>query len=418
MVFTDARLSTENELNYLSEHEILRLKDFSKTFQSLVDKDIPYKKSIATIYSYLEFMDGIFKRLCPTLPNSVAKLLTEDKFLNLTSEENLILFFSFKPLEIDFFVKTRPAPLYVIGLLDYPSFRNANQAKVKVDGYYTEIGGFTHHDAEHARASWKLDSNLLSNQDPKRLVKEWQFVRNLLENKINQIKKSDPDLARAATILLFEILHERGIQFDLGILKSHLNLPLFSKTTKDKWLGLFWDPLPGKFELYDVFDRAEVWLDEQISELLIQQNKNHFTTGNFSISTIEKISMKAGFVQKVDILENDVRVWLKDDTESPKNNYSITSLYNIKTFGLVEIDRNKEDFVPLLGKSRFLETKFNQLLKLWKNNQKLSYKVIETRNTISDKCIEINENNEAVFEKDNQIYKLKLDSILIQNLKI
>lgn len=66
-----------------------------------------------------------------------------------------------------------------------------------------------------------------------------------------------------------------------------------------------------------------------------------------------------------------MRVWLKDNT----GNYSTTSLYNIKTFGLVEIDRNEEDFIPLLGKSHFLETKFNQLLKLWKKNQRLSIRL-------------------------------------------
>lgn len=414
----DERLSLKSELKYLDDAEIAQLKYFSLTFQSIIDSKIPYKHSTIVIFSYLEFMDGIFKRLCPSLPNSIAKLLTEENFSNLTDEQNLILFFSFQPLDIDFFVKTRPTPLYIIGLVDYPKFENANQAKIKVDGYYTEIGGFSHHDAEHARADWKLDSNLLMSPNPEETVKEWQHVRDLITGRINHLAMKDPDLARAATILLFEILHERGLQFDLGILKSYLNLPLFSKTTKDKWLSLFWDPLPGKYELYDLFDNAEIWLNEQISDLLIQQNIENLVNGHSLISTIEKIYMKDGFVQRVEILKkDDVKVWLSENLDfSPKDNQVLTSLYNIKTFGLVEVDPLEEGFVPLSGKSHFLQTKFNQLLKLWKIKRKLSYKVIEQKNLILDKFIKFDENSKlAFFRNGDEIYSLKLNSIIVSN---
>ena len=414
----DERLSLKSELKYLDDAEIAHLRYFSVAFQSIIDNEIPYKHSATVIFSYLEFMDGIFKRLCPSLPNSIAKLLTEEKFSNLTDEQDLILFFSFQPLDIDFFVKTRPTPLYIIGLVDYPKFENANQAKIKVDGYHTEIGGFAHHDAEHARADWKLDSNLLMYRNPEEMVKEWQHVRDLIEGRINHLAMNDPDLARAATILLFEILHERGLQFDLSILKSYLNLPLFSKTTKDKWLSLFWDPLPGKYELYDLFDNAEVWLNEQVSDLLIQQNIENLVNGHSLISTIEKISMKDGFVQRVEIpKEDDVKVWLSKTLDfSPQDNQVLTSLYNIKTFGLVEVDPMEEGFVPLSGKSHFLQTKFNQLLKLWKSKRKLSYKVIEQKNLILDKFIKFDENSKmAFFKNGDEIYSLKLDSIIVSN---
>jgi diketogulonate reductase-like aldo/keto reductase len=412
----DKRLSSKSELKYLNDMEINILKCFSTDFNYIIDNDIPYKNSVETIFLYLDFMDGIFKRLYPSLPNSIAKLLTEEKFLNLTSQKDVILFFSFRPVDIDFFVRTRPTPIYIIGLIDYPSFENPDQAKIKVDGYFTEIGGFAHHDAEHARADWKLDSNLLKHRNPEALVQEWQHNRDLIQEKINQLKVNDPDLARAAMILLFEILHERGLQYDLSILKSYLNLPLFSKTTKDKWLSLFWDPLPGKYELYDIFDKAENWLDHQVSELLIQQNKENLAKSHSLISTIEKITMNDGFVQRVEILEeDDVRVWLNESLECFQEN-QVTSLYNIKTFGLVEVDPLEEDFVPLPGKSHFLQTKFNQLLKLWKNRRKLSYKVVEPSCFILDKLIKIDENSqEAFFEKGDEIYRLKLDSILISD---
>lgn len=44
---------------------------------------------------------------------------------------------------------------------------------------------------------------------------------------------------------------------------------------------------------------------------------------------------------------------------------------------------------------------------------KIIYKVIEPKNLILDRCIEISKDNEAIFERGDQIYKLKLDSILI-----
>lgn len=420
------RLSNHNELQSLTNEEINCLEKYSDQFQLIINDHIPYDKTIVTIFSYLEFMDDVFKRLCPTLPNSLAKMNTERFFSNLSSQKNLFLLFSFRPSDITFFIKSRPAPIYIIGLMDYPSFEKACEAKVKTDGLMIEIGGFSHHDAEHTRGLWKTDSDLSRKSNHEKLVVESQMIRNLMTNRIKQLEIKDPDLAQAATILLFELLHERGLQFNLGLLKTYLNIPIYLETTKRKWKTLFWDPLPGKVELYSRFDEAFDWLNRQVSDLLIFQNKECVANGNYQFFTLDKVSLHEGFVDKMEILdEDDVKVcftnsphpslWDERITTSIHNTSTFASV--IKTFG--DINSTSADFVKLPGKSSFLQVKFNHLLKLQNAQLSVSYRMIENGHLIHDQFIGFNENNKTAIFKNYQgeTYSLPIDTLVVTPLK-
>lgn len=411
------RLSEPNEYQALNNVERKKLSFYSQQFKILLDNHVPYKQTIKVVYSYLEFMDAIFKRLDPQLPKSIAKLLTENEFSNLHSASNAFIFFSFRPIDIEFFVKTRSAPIYIIGLLEYPSFQNPQKSKVKVDGFETEIGGFSHHDAEHARTDYRLDLKMLDEElSVENALLKWNKTKNILLSKLKALQTSNPELAQAVIILLFEMLHERGLQYDPAYLKPYLNSEVYLQTTKDKWNSQFWDPLPGKPEIMHIFSDAHHWLNNQISEILVKQNLESLNnTQNPTISILEKITMKDGYVKNIEVLNtDDVKVWLTP-TLSKSSILSIASLYNIKTFGLVEIDSNDSSFVHLANKSHFLQAKYNQLIKLKNSNSKLSYKIVEPKHHVSDELVDWD--HEKIFLKSAQgkTYTVSLDSVKISN---
>lgn len=369
-------LTQQNEYELLNTEEVKKLKYLKNQLLESVSNNVPYEDTVSIFYNYLETMDNIFKRLSPTLPNAIAKLLTEDQFENLVKEPSVLLYFSYRSAKIDFFVKTRPAPLYLIGLLKYPNFHEAHTAKYVVDGYETDIGGFAHHDAEHARSSWKTDRALLSN--PKRL-NEWQRVRDQLYEKIRKL--DDIKLGKSIEVLLFEICHERGMQFDLVTLATYLKQPLFSTTSKDKWLNHFWNPLPGPKDLHLRFEEAEKWLYEEVLRLLAEQNREQLLSSKYRETeeqaiccTLPIISMNKGYIYRTNpfIQEDDVLVEINNET-----GIESVLLSQIKTFGLVNVHPSEQGFVTLANKSHFIQTKYNQLLKLKHQQTKVVYKVIE-----------------------------------------
>lgn len=87
-----SHLSEATRLHCLTEKELFSLRRFVDAFTSLIERDAPYIESTRIIYAYLVCMDQIFKRLCPALPYSIAKMMTEENFTNLANEPNLFIF--------------------------------------------------------------------------------------------------------------------------------------------------------------------------------------------------------------------------------------------------------------------------------------------------------------------------------------
>jgi hypothetical protein len=102
---------------------------------------------------------------------------------------------------------------------------------------------FSWHDMGHIDFMWGRDQLYFKNtsKTPLRVTKEWEATRGDYMKFYDPWKKKDPDLHEAMTHLLFEIVHERGFQYSLTVMKKELETPKWTEILQRKLGNGYYD---------------------------------------------------------------------------------------------------------------------------------------------------------------------------------
>ena len=109
-----------------------------------------------------------------------------------------------------------------------------------IDGDYENFREVAYHDYGHYAVMKRMDQWIFgtNSNHPLELIKEWIHNKNQIMNDVNKLKNIDYTLWRSVSLYLFDLMHDRGYQFDLPIMlqqiETNKNLDnIYSK--KNNW---------------------------------------------------------------------------------------------------------------------------------------------------------------------------------------
>ena len=246
------------------------------------------------VIRYIETMYELAKMYQIKLNKSTYHTDFTNGFINnlLETGTNTQLFFTFQNMDAECLIDIRPTCIYPIQLLRLPYFASGQESSQdcllfkKVEGNELDFKEFTFHDLGHAYVMNRQDKWLFSNSEANAptLIEEWIRNKNWYQTEYNAIKYTNPNLYKAIVLYLFDIVHDRGYQFDLPILRQQFRaiknlLNIKTKVTRGDFQGV-----ENDFPL-DQIDEARLWLILQrvsLNELLLYKK-------SFKMSTTTKI---------------------------------------------------------------------------------------------------------------------------------
>jgi len=306
----------------LNDTSILNLPQFTKFKDSLnVIKtngiDILNKNSknnilptrlYSFVTNYVETMYDIVKSCDDKINGTYHTLFAKDFMRNLCKPgNNTRIFFTFENLDIDYLINIRPTCFYPVALMNVPNFsQNQYQNNIGpliptkyvtkvVEGKTLNFKETTFHDLGHSYVMNRQDSWLFDNlnKNPVELVQE--FIRNkdwYLEE-LNKLHDTNYPLYKAAKLYLFDIVHDRGYQFYLPILRQQFRAIKNWENIKTKIIrGDFNDSMDYVDEhVLSNIDEARKFLLKITDEFIFKDNimkKNTILNGNNSGYIIKK----------------------------------------------------------------------------------------------------------------------------------
>ena len=246
------------------------------------------QKMYEFVIDYTEVMYALVKLHDTDIGGTYHSNFTKD-FLKLTCQtgKNTQLFFTTQDVNYEYFIDIRATCIYLVHLTIMPDFNmdttnysadgklvNRIDIAKHVEGKYLDFMEMLFHDIGHAYVMNRQDAWLFANinRPPMELVEEWIRNKNSYKHKIENLNFSTFKLA--VKLLLFDIVHDRGYQFYLAILKQQLRATKNLMNIKTKILrGDFEDIVGNKQDAYlQSIDHARNWLLKITDELIIKDN--------------------------------------------------------------------------------------------------------------------------------------------------
>jgi hypothetical protein len=221
-IMLDLALRTREDLRPDDRSLFLKLMEEGDV---LLHASVPYKDTMRFVFRYLDALDGVFVRLHPEFAASFHRDNAERVLEpTLGRAPDALLYPSFRPVNIDYFVNTRGAPFHIVGL--HTSGLRPGEPVPFADGFSMKPSEFAWHDIGHIEFMAERD---FAYQDGsfkplERIVQEWDLTRRRVVGYWSSFQE-DKNLHDAMGLLLFEILHERGYQYSFAVLKAQLDTP-------------------------------------------------------------------------------------------------------------------------------------------------------------------------------------------------
>lgn len=302
------------------------------------------------VINYVENMHELLKSQDNDIKGTYYSDFAKDFFKNLYEiGNNTQMFFTFNNLSEQYFIDIRPLCLYPVQLLDLPDFSSeqplipTKEIKGYVESKLLDFREVTFHDMGHAHVMSRQDKWLFetSNRNPIELVTEWLKNKDWYMNECERLKETNYSLYKAINIYLFDIVHDRGYQFHLQILRQQFRAIKNMENLKTKIMRGDFDTICNK-SLVDHIDEARKWLLDVTDKFIAKDN----------IDKIEKYK-KVGYTLKIyPDIENCVGIPI--DVNICKNgkilvNFSsdgttkMTSIYEIELLSLPVSDKILSD---------------------------------------------------------------------------
>lgn len=392
----------------------------------LNSKIINPEKMYMFIIGYVETMYELLKSCDTSIKGTYHTKFTKGFMKNLCNiGNNTRLFFTFRNLHDQFLIDIRPMCMYPTQLLDIPDFVMTRdnyinncpliptkQIQKQVEGNTLDLREFTFHDLGHSYVMGRQDSWLFScsNRSAPDLVTEWIKNKNLYVEKYETLKNLNYDLYRAVKLYVFDIVHDRGYQFYLPILRQQIRAIKNLENIKTKIIrGNFADILHEK--TLENIDSARQWLLDITDDFLIKDN----------LEKIQQYKSDGYIIKKFLDVESHIGKPISVVIgKGGKINVNFHSDGIIKTTSLYEIELLD---LPTSDAPIFSEENVNNINK-WiniMNNGYMEYLKLDSNGNIIDlpgKTIIIKDSTEYHL-KDIEIYKLeRLFKIIREDLTV
>jgi hypothetical protein len=336
----------------LAPDSILHLSEFSNNkdrFMKLADrgrrllqrKSIDPREYYTFVVNYVKCMHEVLE---PNAPDGYHTKFTLSGMKSLYKiGDNTQLFFTFTPVDFEYLTDIRPACIYLNWILDLPPFSAtkdnyiAGTPLIAKEDYHSIIEGnnldlkeITYHDLGHSFVMKRMDTWLFKtiNQAAPTLVEEWVRNSNWYKAEYEPLRVSNRALYNAIKLYLFDVIHDRGYQFHLGILRQQLraqkNFDNFrSKLTR----GTF-----GKHinipEILENLDSARLWLLNLTDRLIEKDNLdkiNKYADNGYIVKRYLDIKSHNGIPTTITFHKDKIIVTFKCGAKTIS-----TSLYEIE----------------------------------------------------------------------------------------
>lgn len=292
---------------------------------SLLHEDIPYKKTMRFMVRYLHYVDELFLKIHPTLTSSFHRNNAEHVLeVLLNRAPNVLLYPSFQSVDIDYFLRTRAAPFHIVGI-DLSGFMPDENVPY-ADGFPMKPSEFFWHDIGHDEYMEDADyAYIKSTFKPiERVVQEWFLTSQRIISYLNTIK-DNKNLYDAAKLILFEILHERGFQYSLAVLKAQLDTPKWTEILNRKFKNNYYKNSPEiNLSLFAELENARNNLLSFVDNSRCKDQKAHIDAlyGEqlaVRVTHFPKVNYGQGFLERIILDESGASVLLRE-----KNNKTST----------------------------------------------------------------------------------------------
>lgn len=324
-----------------------------KTKGEKIYKDgVPYHPFIRFLFEFLHLVDEIYREVNPQYDKERfhEKLAKHELDKALEEWPDAIIFFSFQPVDTKYFLDTRTSPLHLVG---------GTLTHLFADGFPLTPTEFGYHDVGHFSYMIMRDKALRARKgagwDEKRARKKWKQNRKYYESKELQLFKTDPVLAHAAHLVRFEVIHERGYQYDLASLKSQFESGRWATVVREKLQNGFWAEPPITVEQAARLDEARLWLLKITEDKIIEEAANHLR-GYAPSSHVEFYVQPAvlparGYVHYIEVSNKGAQAYLY--LEDHDQGYHV-SVYDVT---LAQVKKS-----PMSPFSKVFVEKMNELL--------------------------------------------------------
>ena len=238
------------------------------------------------VIDYIEIMYDILKSADNNIKGTYHTQFTKGFIKKLYNVgNNTQLFFTFENVNDQYLIDIRPTCIYFNQLLDIPEFSYdmntykqnilplipTNHVQKRVEGNMLDIREFTLHDLGHSYVMNRQDEWLFDNLNRNcvELVEEWIKNKNLYKSEY--MKLPDINLRKAIQLYLFDIVHDRGYQFYLPILRQQIRAKKNLENIKTKIIR-------GNFEgitdtsVLKYIDAAREWLLDITNKFIVKDN--------------------------------------------------------------------------------------------------------------------------------------------------
>lgn len=249
---------------------------------------------------------------------------------------NSQLYFTFENLDEQYFIDIRPLCMYPVYLMTLPEFtgRKPLIPTQDIQGYVeSKLQNFrevTFHDIGHAYVMNRQDKWLFEtcHASPQELVTEWLRNKDWYMNAYRELAETNYPLSQAVKLYLFEMVHDRGYQFYLPILKQQFNAAKNFENFKSRILRGEFD-ISFDRNIVQSLDEARAWLLNITDQFIVRDNLEKiekYKGSGYLIKKYPDIESCAGVPTGVTI-RKDGRIMVDFDSDgSPKT----TSLYEIE----------------------------------------------------------------------------------------
>ena len=304
------------------------------------------EKIYSFVINYLESMYGILCMHDPTLKETYHTNFAKD-FLDILCKpcNNTAIFFTFENMDQQYLIDIRPACIYPVQLLDLPNFSfNAASAerasnkplipskyvKKSIEGNVLHFREVSFHDLGHAHVMNRQDDWLFRtcNAAPFELVAEWVRNKNWYVEEYEKLYDTDYNFYKTVKLCLSDIVHDRGYQFYLPILRQQFRAQKNRLNIKTKALRGDYEDAVDEYMIRKI-DEAMDWLADLTEKFLIKDNldKIHKIKRGFVIKKYLDVENDSAVPIGVIIQPNGIALakFLTDD-----NKFKTTSLYEIE----------------------------------------------------------------------------------------
>lgn len=370
------------------------------------------------VINYVEIMYELLKSQDNNIHGTYYTDFAKDFIKNLFDPDNSKrIFFTFKNLDEQYFIDTRPFCIYPVHLMSLPEFSSekplipTNDVKGYVESKFLDFREVTFHDIGHAHVMHRQDKWLFGtcNRSPVELIAEWLRNKNWYMEECEKLSETNHSLYKAVKLYLFEMVHDRGYQFYLPILKQQFKALKNLENLKSRILR-------GEFDI--TYDRSVVEHLDEAREWLLDITDKFIERDN--IDKIEKYKDVGYQIKKYPDVEHNsgipVGVTINKNGKILVNFASngiakATSLYEIELIRLPVTDTilsdNKIDNINKW--ISFLQHSGDEFIQL-----DTDANVLNLHETIIDKDMEIDDQKKL---KKIEIYKLERLLNLIKSKK-